>query len=80
LEENDTSRRLEQRETILRYLAANSRAADTVEGVVNWWLPRQRYLDTYEAIENILEELAAEGLVVKTRLPDDKVIYSCTPT
>jgi len=80
LAENDKSSYLEQREAILRYLAASPRAADTVEGVVNWWLPRQRYHDTYEAIEKILGELAAEGRVVKTRLPDNKVIYTCPTT
>ncbi|MFZ2162592.1 MAG: hypothetical protein WAW02_10275 [Sideroxyarcus sp.] len=77
LEDNDKSRYLEQRETILRYLVATPHAADTVEGVVNWWLQRQRYHDAYQDIEKILEQLAVEGLVVKTVLPDNKVIYSC---
>lgn len=75
--ENEQSGHLEQREAILRYLAARPHAADTVEGVVNWWLPLQRYQDTYETIEKILEGLAAEGLLAKTSLPDDKVIYAC---
>jgi Fe2+ or Zn2+ uptake regulation protein len=79
LAENEKSRYLEQRETILRYLEAAPHAADTVEGVVIWWLPRQRYRDAYQDIEKILEELTAEGLVVKTRLLDNKVIYSCKP-
>lgn len=50
-----------------------------MEGVVKWWLSLQRYNDTYEAIEKILEELVAEGRIEKNRLPDNKVIYSCTP-
>ena len=74
---NDKQNYYEQRAAILRYLAACPHAADTVEGVVNWWLPRQRYEDTREAIERILEELAAEGLVLKTHLPDNKVMYTC---
>ena len=75
--ENDKQNYSEQRAAILLYLAACPHAADTVEGVVNWWLPRQRYEDTREAIEKILEELAAEGLVLKTHLPDNKVMYTC---
>jgi Fe2+ or Zn2+ uptake regulation protein len=75
--ENEKQNRSEQRATILRYLAACPRAADTKEGVVHWWLARQRYNDTYAVIEQILEELVAEGLVTKVTLPDNKVIYTC---
>lgn len=78
--ENDKPGHHEQREAILRYLAARPNAADTVDGVVNWWIPLQRYQDTYSAIEEILEELADEGLVVKKILPDNKVIYTCATT
>lgn len=73
-DKNDES---EQRVTILRYLAATPHAADTVEGVVNWWLSRQRYHDTCEVIEKILEDMVVEGSVIKTTLPDHKVIYAC---
>lgn len=68
---------LEQREAILRYLAAHPHAADTVDGVVSWWLPLQRYKDTHEDIEKILEDLANEGHLLKKNLPDNKVIYTC---
>lgn len=67
-------RRLEQRESILRYLAACPRAADTVEGVASWWLARQRLHDTRQAIEEILEELVAEGLLGKVNVANN-VIY-----
>lgn len=72
--ENDEG---EQRATIMRYLAERPRAADTVEGVINWWMYRQRYLDTREAIEKILEELVLEGYLVKTTLPENKILYTC---
>lgn len=73
--EKDAQRRLEQRESILRYLAACPHAADTVEGVAGWWLARQRFHDTCQAIEEILEELVSEGLLVKVNLANNTVIY-----
>jgi len=76
--ENEKQSRSELSATILRYLAACPHAADTVEGVVSWWLPRQRYSDARAAIEQILEEMVAEGLVTKVNLPDNKVIYTCS--
>ena len=77
LAETEKPSHWEQREAILRYLAERPHAADSVEGVVSWWLPLQRYKDTYEDIENILEELVADGHLVKTNMPDNKVIYTC---
>ena len=74
---DEEQNRREQRAAILRYLAACPHAADTVAGVVDWWLPRQRYSDAYAAIEEILEEMVAEGLVIKVSLPDNLVIYTC---
>ncbi|PUA29320.1 MAG: hypothetical protein B0W54_01595 [Cellvibrio sp. 79] len=65
----------EQREAILRYLEACPNAADTLHGVVEWWIPLQRYHDDYDKIAKILEELFAEGLIEKQVLPDKKVIY-----
>ena len=65
----------EQREAILRYLEACPNAADTLNGVVEWWIPLQRYRDDYEKVAKILEELFAEGLIEKQVLPDQKIIY-----
>jgi hypothetical protein len=28
---------------LLAYLSRHPNAADTLEGIMNWWLPRQRY-------------------------------------
>lgn len=67
----------ELRETILSYLNNCSNAADTIEGVISWWLPRQRYNDSYKNILRILEQLVDEKTLLKTRLPDGNVIYAC---
>lgn len=38
----------------------------------------QRYNDTHEDIERVLDELVTEGCLVKKNLPDNKVIYACS--
>lgn len=78
--EDDNPGHAERRDAILRYLATHAHAADTVEGIVDWWLPLQRYQDTVEEVEKILEELVRSGQVLKTSLPDNKVIYTCAQT
>jgi hypothetical protein len=61
---------------ILAYLEHNRDAADTLRGIVNWWLrPQDRNTDR-AIVEQVLEELAAEGFVVVTRLADGTVFYS----
>jgi hypothetical protein len=63
------------RSAILAYLERHANAADTREGIVDWWLPvEQRALDR-AVIERALEILIAEGLLVGTRLIDGTVLY-----
>lgn len=52
----------EQKE-ILRYLAANPGAKDTVEGISQWWLPQAQPA----AVKAALAALVAQGLVVEER-------------
>lgn len=63
------------RDEILKYLAAHPRAADTVEGIANWWLPRQRYEADIQKIQQALDELAERRLVAKTTLADGTILY-----
>jgi len=63
------------RNAILAYLDQHANAADTREGIIDWWLPiEQRALDR-AVIERALEMLVAEGLLVGTRLVDGTVLY-----
>ena len=56
------------RSAILGYLDRHANAADTREGIIDWWLPiEQRALDR-AVIEQALELLVAEGLLTGTRL------------
>jgi hypothetical protein len=63
------------RSAILGYLDRHANAADTREGIIDWWLPiEQRALDR-AVIERALEMLVAEGLLTGTRLVDGTVLY-----
>jgi hypothetical protein len=63
------------RSAILGYLDRHANAADTREGIIDWWLPiEQRALDR-AVIEQALEMLVAEGLLTGTRLVDGTVLY-----
>ena len=50
---------------ILSYLRAHPQAADTVDGIVEWWLPRQRHDEAVDRVQHALDELVARGLVDK---------------
>jgi len=47
-----------------------------LRGVVNWWLPQQRYENSRQRIEQVLSALVAEGLLHRDRLPDGEVLYA----
>jgi len=53
------ARRKRLEDEIVRYLRSHPQAADTVDGVVHWWLPRQRLEEARDAIEGALEALVA---------------------
>ena len=61
---------------ILRYLRAHPQAADTVDGIVEWWLPRQRHDEAVDQVQLVLDELVARGLVEKITLVDGTVLYA----
>ena len=66
----------EIRHSVLAYLQAHPEAADTLRGIVNWWLPRQRYDDSCQLIEQVLAGLVAEGLLHRDQLPGGEVLYA----
>jgi hypothetical protein len=70
---DDASARV--RAAILGYLAHNHDAADTVRGIMNWWLPPEDRGVDRGMVEGVLEQLATEGFVSVTRLADGTVFY-----
>ena len=62
-------------EAIRRYLAAHPDAADSEQGVADWWLPVDRFETPLEEVRKALELLAQEGVVETQTLVDGRVIY-----
>jgi len=62
--------------TLLAYLHRHPLAADTLRGIVSWWLPRQRYESGCQRIEQALDTLVAKGELRRDRLPDGEVLYA----
>jgi hypothetical protein len=63
-------------EEILTYLREHSNAADTLEGIIEWWLPRQRYEQGKTLIQKALDDLVVQGLIKRDCLSDGTAIYS----
>ncbi|HET7065477.1 MAG TPA: hypothetical protein VFI49_14490 [Rudaea sp.] len=61
--------------TVLAYLQRHPDAADTLEGIVRWWLPQQRYETEKARIEQVLETLVGVGTLRRERLPDGALLY-----
>ena len=62
---------------IAAYLESHPDAADSFEGIVTWWLDRQRYARAKRSVEQALERLQARGLVRIDDTPAGR-IYSST--
>lgn len=61
---------------ILSYLRAHPQAADTVDGIIQWWLPRQRQEEAGIRVQYTLDALVVRGLVKKITLVDGTVLYA----
>ena len=69
----DKDREIEQ--TGLSYLQRHPQAADTLDGIVRWWLPQQRYSVAQARIEAALRRLVSQGLIRQRRLPTGDALY-----
>ncbi|NOT87860.1 MAG: hypothetical protein HOP03_06745 [Lysobacter sp.] len=67
---------LEIEEAVLSYLGRHPQAADTLEGIANWWLPRQRYVTAQARIEAVLLQLVLQGELQVRRLPNGDALYT----
>ena len=60
---------------ILRYLDQNPNAADTVDGILEWWLPKQSIYEEEKVVKRALDELIKRNLILATRASDDRRHY-----
>jgi hypothetical protein len=64
---------------IKRYLAGHPNAADSLDGVLGWWLTRQRVEDAAVNVRLALEWLVEQGHAEKRELAG-QVIYTSKTT
>jgi hypothetical protein len=50
-------------DAVLAYLAEHPAAMDTVEGIAEWWLMRQRVRVVVEQVERVLDRQAEDGVL-----------------
>lgn len=62
-------------EEIDAYLADNTGAAETLHGIVEWWLFRRRFEEAWHTVEAAVAHLVAEGRVQGYPLPGGDVLY-----
>jgi hypothetical protein len=60
---------------ILEYLIRQPDAKDTLEGIIEWWLPRARPGIKPDEVERVLGELAAKDWVTVTETGSRVVVY-----
>lgn len=60
---------------ILRYLDGHPDAADTADGVFEWWLLKQSMDEEKEVVERALRALVARGLVRAVHSADSRTHY-----
>jgi len=60
---------------ILRYLDQNPNAADTVDGILEWWLPKQSIYEEEKVVKRALDELVKQNLILATRSSDARRHY-----
>ena len=60
---------------ILCYLRAHPQAADTADGIMEWWLPRHHHAEAVERVQAALDQLVAQGWVEKIVLVGGTVLY-----
>jgi len=72
----DGETRVEIEKTVVAYLGNHPLAADTLDGIVTWWLPQQRYETTRTRVEQALVHLVEIGVLRRDRLPDGAELYA----
>jgi len=65
----------ELHDVIVDYLQNNPNAADSLEGILNYWVPQAYRKIDRATIEQVLEQLMDEGKVQKVGLADGSILF-----
>jgi len=60
---------------ILRYLEQHPNAADTLEGIVDWWVPKQSIYEEERAVQQALDEMVKQNLILTTESSGARKYY-----
>jgi hypothetical protein len=71
--ERDATRKVAAK--ILRYLAEHPNAADTFDGILEWWLLKQSIFDEERVIEQALYSLVEQKLIFQVEAADSRKHY-----
>ena len=71
----DESDKANMRREIMQYLQMHPNAADSLNGVIDWWLSDRYQAADVKEVEQIIEQLITDGLVKKVFLIDRTVLY-----
>jgi len=61
---------------IIRYLRVHQNAADTLEGVLHWWVSLQRIEESKQKVEKALEYLCKHDLLTARSIAGGKTLFS----
>lgn len=68
----------ETAQAILDYLRRNPEAQDTVDGIVQWWLPEQHFTPRVATIKEAIQELIDAEFISEHRGKDAQISYRIT--
>lgn len=77
---NDKEQKHEICYFILAYLVENPDAGDTFDGIVEWWLLRQRIKHETRVVSEAVAQLVSDGLILEQEKSDSEVIYTINKT
>ena len=60
---------------VLSYLNKRSKAGDTLEGIVEWWLLEVKIRRSCAEVKTILDDLVEQGLICEVKGPDARIHY-----
>jgi Fe2+ or Zn2+ uptake regulation protein len=60
---------------ILRYLEKHPHAADTIQGIAEWWLSRQRVQYSVKTVQKALDYLKLQGDIASVKGGNGEVLY-----
>lgn len=61
------------------YLQGREQVADTLEGIVQWWILQQRLHEAHRKVERAMAYLHQQGMISMRTLPDGRTLYIGRP-